>query len=107
MRSASAHVDTFARDRLPPQSMWPAMPGVESLGYPARINVADVLLDEWVARGQGDRTALHFAGGRWSYRELMERSNRIANVLVEDLGVRPGQRVLLRGPNSPMMIALL
>ena len=105
MRSVSAHVDTFARDRLPPRSMWPAMPGVESLGYPARINVADVLLDEWVARGQGDCTALHFAGGRWSYRELMERANRIANVLAQDLGMRPGQRVLLRGPNSPMMIA--
>ncbi|MGI8843148.1 MAG: AMP-binding protein [Gemmatimonadaceae bacterium] len=101
----SAHVDTFARDRLPPRALWPAMPGVESLGYPARLNVADTLLDEWVVRGLGDRPALHFAGGRWSYRELRERANRIANVLVDDLGVRPGHRVLLRGPNTPMMIA--
>ncbi|HUF30497.1 MAG TPA: AMP-binding protein [Gemmatimonadaceae bacterium] len=104
-RAPSAHVDTFARDRLPPPELWPAMPGVQALGYGDRLNVADLLLDEWVARGLGDRAALHFPGGRWSFRDLMERSNRIANVLVDELEVRPGHRVLLRGPNTPMMIA--
>ena len=104
-RAPSAHVDTFARDRLPPAELWPDLPGLAALGYPARLNCAAALLDAWVARGEGERTALLFDGGRWSYRELMERSNRIANVLVRDLALQPGGRVLLRGPNSPMMVA--
>jgi 2-aminobenzoate-CoA ligase len=101
----TAHRDTFARDRLPPPELWPALPGIEALGYPARLNAAEPLLDGWVAAGQGDRTALLFDGGRWTYRELMERSNRIANVLVHDLGLQPGNRVLLRGANTPMLVA--
>ncbi|HSG40210.1 MAG TPA: AMP-binding protein, partial [Thermoanaerobaculia bacterium] len=38
-------------------------------------------------------------------RQLLETANRIAHVLVDDLGVVPGERVLLRGPNNPMMAA--
>src|SRR5205085_12340235 len=40
-----------------------------------------------------------------TYAQLAERVNRIANVLTRDLGMQPGNRVLLRGPNSPMMVA--
>jgi 2-aminobenzoate-CoA ligase len=103
----SGHVDTFARDALPPRALWPDMPytGVPELAYPARLNCAAELLDQAVAAGHGPRTVFHFASGRWSYDELLATSNRIAHVLVDDLGMAPGHRVLLRGPNTPMMAA--
>ena len=102
----SAHVDTFARDHLPPRAMWPQMDysTLPELAYPPRLNCATELLDR-TAADRGDHTAVLFPGGRWSYRQLLERANRIAHVLVEDLGVVPGNRVLLRGPNNPMMAA--
>jgi 2-aminobenzoate-CoA ligase len=75
------------------------------LNYPQRLNCAVELLDKMVEKGHGDRTVFHFSGGRWTYRQLLETANRIAHVLVEDLGVAPGNRVLLRGPNNPMMAA--
>ena len=103
----SAHVDTFARDNLPPRDQWPMMSYVAlpELAYPLRLNCAVELLDRVVDRGDGDRTVFVFPGGRWSYRELQATVNRLARVLVEDLGVVPGNRVLLRGPNNPMMAA--
>lgn len=103
----SAHVDTFARDSLPPPDLWPDMryDGIPELAYPDRLNCATELLDAAVARGWGDRVAFRFAGGLWTYRELLANANRIANVLVNDLGMVPGERVLLRGPNTPMMVA--
>jgi 2-aminobenzoate-CoA ligase len=104
----TAHVDTFCRDSLPlpehmPQMDYGVLP--ELAAYPSRINAAVELLDKRVAAGDGDRPALHFPGGRWTYRQLLETANRIAHVLVEDLGVVPGNRVLLRGPNNPMLAA--
>ena len=76
------------------------------LRYPERLNCATELLDGAVARGQGDRVAIHSPGGvAWTYRELDARASRIAHVLVDELGVVPGNRVLLRGPNTPMMAA--
>ncbi|HEX6048696.1 MAG TPA: AMP-binding protein, partial [Gemmatimonadaceae bacterium] len=103
----SAHRDTFCRDRLPPRELWPAMDfgTLPELAYPGQLNCATELLDRRVADGDGDRTAFFFPGGRWTYRDVLEMSNRIANVLVDDLGVVPGNRVLLRGPNSAMMVA--
>src|SRR5215468_5907926 len=101
----SAHVDTFARDHLPPPGQWPDFIGLAELNYPDRLNCVSELLDRWIAAGQGGRPCLISANESWSYAALAERVNRIANVLVRDLGVVPGNRVLLRGPNSPMMIA--
>jgi 2-aminobenzoate-CoA ligase len=100
----TAHVDTFARRALPPRELWPELP-MGALRYPDRVNCAAELLDRQVHDGHGDRVALRFPGGTWSYRELLEHANRIACVLTEDLGVVPGNRVLLRGPNNPMMAA--
>ncbi|HVR98567.1 MAG TPA: AMP-binding protein [Thermoanaerobaculia bacterium] len=101
--------DTFCRDALPPRELWPEMSydGVPELAYPPRLNCAVELLDKTVEAGleHGDRTVFHFPGGRWTYRQLLETANRIAHVLVEDLGVLPGNRVLLRAPNNPMMAA--
>ena len=101
----SAHVDSFARDNLPPQAQWPdflfALP---ELQYPERFNCVTELLDRWVADRGGEPCLLSMAENL-SYAELAERVNRIANVLVRDLGLVPGDRVLLRAPNNPMMVA--
>lgn len=103
---ASAHVDTFARDRLPaPEAMPELIFELPELQFPERLNAAGVLLDRWVAQGQGDRLCVQGAGVRWSYAELQAQANRIARVLVDELGLQPGNRVLLRGGNSPMMAA--
>lgn len=104
----TAHRDTFVRDRLPPEESWPdlefgALPG---LRYPDRLNCAAALLDQWAESARSNRTAVLGRGIRWSYRDLYERANRIAHVLVDDLGLVPGNRVLLRGDNEPMMAAL-
>jgi 2-aminobenzoate-CoA ligase len=103
----TAHVDSFARDNLPPREQWPELRfDLPELRYPERLNCASVLLTDHVVQGRGDRTAILAPGGvRWTYAELNAQANRIAHVLVEDLGVVPGNRVLLRGPNSPSMAA--
>jgi 2-aminobenzoate-CoA ligase len=103
----TAHVDTFARDNLPPRELWPDLLfELPELQYPERLNCATWLLDRAIARGWGARTAIVAPGGlRWTYAELLARANRIAHVLTEDLGLVPGNRVLLRAPNSPMHAA--
>jgi 2-aminobenzoate-CoA ligase len=105
--SPSAHVDSFARDHLPPSEMWPKMDysALPELAYPPRLNCAAELLDRWIEQGNDERTAIHHPGGHWSYRTLWEHANRIAHVLRDDLGVVPGERVLLRAPNNAMMAA--
>jgi 2-aminobenzoate-CoA ligase len=102
----SAHVDTFARDNLPPAAQWPEFRfELPELKYPDRLNCVSELLDRWVASGDGARPCLIAPGETQTYSELAGRVNRIANVLTRDLGLVPGNRVLLRGPNSPMMVA--
>ena len=103
----SAHIDTFARDHLPPREQWPEfIYDLPELHYPERLNCAVELLDRALERGWGARIALMTPGGlRWTYAELTAKANRIARVLAEDLQLVPGNRVLLRGPNSPMMAA--
>ncbi|HEY6320571.1 MAG TPA: AMP-binding protein, partial [Thermoanaerobaculia bacterium] len=103
----SAHRDPFCRAALPPRELWPEMryDAVPELAYPARLNSAAELLDRRVAEGDGERIAIHYPGGRWTYRQLLATANRIAHALVDDLGVVPGNRVLLRGPNTPMLAA--
>jgi 2-aminobenzoate-CoA ligase len=102
----SAHLDTFARDNLPPRTQWPDfLFGLSELNYPDRMNCVVELLDRRIAAGDGDRPCLISPGETISYRQLAERVNRIGNVLTRDLGLVPGNRVLLRGPNSAMMVA--
>jgi 2-aminobenzoate-CoA ligase len=103
----SAHRDPFCGAALPPRALWPRMgyAALPELAYPPRLNCAAELLDRRVAAGDGDRTAILFPGGSWTYRRLLATANRIAHVLVADLGVEPGNRVLLRGANTPMLAA--
>ena len=103
----TAHVDTFARDHLPPQDQWPDMDFSvlpELAAYPAQMNIARELLDRGAERW-GDRPCYHYEGHVWTYSDLLDRANRIAHVLVDDLGVQPGNRVMLRAPNNPMYVA--
>ncbi len=99
----SAHLDTFARDRLPPPEQWPGMLfDLPELAYPDRLNCGTELLDRAVERFGADRPAFHDGdGGTWSYGELRDRVDRAAHVLTADLGLVPGNRVLLRGPTTP------
>jgi 2-aminobenzoate-CoA ligase len=102
----SGHVDTFARDNLPPPDQWPEFRfTLPELQYPDRLNCVTEFVDRWVAN-DGDRTAIMSPAETLTYRQLAERINRIANVLTRDLGVVPGNRILLRAPNSPMAIAV-
>jgi 2-aminobenzoate-CoA ligase len=99
-------LDSFARDNLPPRAQWPDfLFELPELKYPDRMNCAVDLLDRWIATGHGDRPCLISPTESLSYAQLAQRVNRIANVLTRDLGLVPGHRVLLRGPNSPMMVA--
>jgi 2-aminobenzoate-CoA ligase len=104
--SYTAHVDAFARDNLPPRSQWPEFRfDLPELKYPARMNCATELLDKPVTRGHGHRIALRSPEGECTYTQLFTQANRLANVLVREMGLKPGNRVLLRGPNNPMMAA--
>jgi 2-aminobenzoate-CoA ligase len=100
--SPSAHVDTFTRDNLPPPDLWPT---IARLPYPERLNCAEELLDKTVARFGADRLCLIGPDESWTYGELLRRANQVARVLVEDLGVVPGNRVMVRGPNNPWLVA--
>ena len=104
MLGPSAHLDGFTRDRLPPRDQWPDLL-LDGFDYPERLNVAVELTDAMVRRGFGDHTALIGNGRRRTYKELTDWSNRIAHALVDDYGVRPGNRVLIRSANNPAMVA--
>jgi 2-aminobenzoate-CoA ligase len=102
----TAHVDTFARDNLPPAAQWPdLLLDRPEFQYPEYLNAAVELTDRMVEKGFGDNTALIGNGRRRTYKELTDWSNRLAHALVEDFGVKPGHRVLLRSGNNPAMVA--
>jgi 2-aminobenzoate-CoA ligase len=100
----SAHVDTFTRDRLPPPALWPDI-RLGAFQYPERLNAAVELTDRMVEKGFGDNVALIGNGRRRTYKELTDWSNRVAHALVDDYGLKPGNRVLIRSGNNPAMVA--
>jgi len=102
----TAHVDPFVRERLPPRELWPdLLYDLPELRYAPQTNVVSEILDSHVGAGRGDARCLVGNSFTWSYKDLQHTANRIARVLVEDLDVVPGNRVLLRAPNTPMMVA--
>jgi 2-aminobenzoate-CoA ligase len=103
MAHRTAHTDTFAADDLPPREAWPEFVfGLPELRYPEKLNAATALLGGTAP----DRAAVHdSSGGVWTYGELLDRANRIAGVLTEDMGLVPGNRVLLRAANTPELVA--
>ncbi|WP_027551005.1 benzoate-CoA ligase family protein [Bradyrhizobium sp. Cp5.3] len=104
--AATAHVDPFARQHLPPRDLWPEFIFTRpELHYSPRLNCVSSFLDRWVEQGHGDAPCVISPAVSYSYRELQELVNRIANVLVGRLGLVTGGRVLLRSANNPMMVA--
>ena len=102
----SAHVDTFARDNLPPFDQWPdILLDRNEFQYPERMNAGVELTDCMVERGFGDHVALIGNGRRRTYKELSDWSNRLAHALVENFDVKPGNRVLIRSGNNPALVA--
>src|SRR5262249_12597071 len=97
--SPTAHVDTFTRDHLPPPEQWPE---VFPLDYPRQLNCAVELLDSTPSL---DRLCLLTHQDKWTYGDLLTHANQVAHVLVEDYGLVPGNRVLLRAPNNPWLVA--
>ncbi len=103
----TSHVDTFARDNLPPLDQWPELIfDIPEVQYPERINCVVELLDKHVANGWGDHPVIHNTSGTMTYAQMLEQVNRIAHVLTDDMGLVTGNRVLLRGANSAMMAIL-
>lgn len=107
LSSPSAHRDTFTRDHLPPADLWPTIEfTTPDLRYPERLNAATELIDVPASTFGAERPALRTPGGEtWTYGELRTRAAQVAQVLTEDLGLLPGQRVMLRSPNNPWTVA--
>lgn len=100
----TGHVDTFSRDNLPPADQWPDFL-LEDFPYPDYLNIGVALTDAMVEKGYGDNTALIGNGRQRTYKELADWTNKLAHALVEDYGVKPGNRVLIRSANNPAMVA--
>ena len=100
----AADIDSFARDNLPPRDQWPDLL-LGDLHYPGQLNCVTELLDSHIAAGNGTRSCVRSPTETWTYADLAAHVNRIANVLTQHLGMSPGNRVLLRAPNTPMMVA--
>ncbi|QIG98846.1 MULTISPECIES: benzoate-CoA ligase family protein [unclassified Bradyrhizobium] len=102
----SGHVDDFARRNLPPVEQWPQLLlDRPEFSYPDYLNAAVELTDRIVEQGMGDRIALIGNGRQRTYKELTDWSNRLAHALVENYGVKPGNRVLIRSGNNPALVA--
>ena len=104
MLRPSAHTDTFTRDNLPAPETWPDLL-LDGFDYPDRLNAGVEMTDAMVDKGFGDHTALIGNGRRRTYKELSDWTNRLAHALVDDLGVKPGNRVMIRSANNPAMVA--
>jgi 2-aminobenzoate-CoA ligase len=102
----SLHIDPFVRENLPPETQWPVFEfSLPALAIPDPFNCGEWLLDKAVAALAPDKPAIFFGDTVWSYARLADETNRLCHVLTDDLGVVPGNRVLLRGGNSPLMFA--
>jgi len=102
----TGHVDDFARRNLPPPEQWPDMLlDRPEFQYPDYLNAEVELTDRIVQQGMGDRIALIGNGRQRTYKELLDWSNRLAHALVENYGVKPGHRVLIRSGNNPALVA--
>jgi 2-aminobenzoate-CoA ligase len=96
-----------AEAHLPPGNLWPRMrvePG-SVFDYPRRLNCARELLDRAIERGAGENVLFRTRTGDYTYASFARLVNRIAHVLVDDYRLKPGERVLIGGPNTPVMAA--
>lgn len=103
MEVEEKYIDQFVPQHMPPRDQWPDF--INEIEVGGDYNAAAELVDRAVEEGHGDRVAIYSPSGNWTYRELLEKSNQIAHVLVDDLGLVPGNRVILRSLNNPMLAA--
>jgi len=102
----SAHVDTFTKENLPPRAQWPEfLFDLPELAYPSTLNCATELLDRHVEAGTGEKRCIVTDRETWTYNDLLTKANEVAHALIEEMGLVPGNRVLLRGPNNPWLVA--
>ncbi|HVB74129.1 MAG TPA: AMP-binding protein [Ktedonobacteraceae bacterium] len=100
----SAHVDTFARDNLPLRDQWPDLIfTIPEVQYPDRLNCIVDLLDTKVRQGDGDHPAIFSDNGVLTYAQMQAQVDKVAHVLTHDMGLVPGNRVLLRSANNAML----
>lgn len=100
----SAHRDTFVRDHLPPRDLWPELIfTIPEVTYPEQLNCVTEVLDTWVSQGLGNAPAIFGTDGMLTYRQLQAQVDQVAHVLTHDLGLVPGNRVLLRSANNPIL----
>jgi 2-aminobenzoate-CoA ligase len=98
--------DNFAHDSLPPKALQPEyIFGHPEFEMPEDLNCAERLLDIHIKEGRGNATAIQTFDTKWTFKDLYEKSNQIAHVLIDDMGLVSGNRVLIRSANNPMMVA--
>lgn len=105
MNAAQNSTDLFAQDNMPPAHQWPKFINEDVVAQKRPFNCAAILLDDAVAEGYGDNIAIYSPEDEWSYKDLLQKSNQIAHILRDDLGLVAGNRVLLRSANNPMLAA--
>lgn len=105
MSSISQYPDTFAIKSLPPQSQWPDMPMDSEFQSPEYMNAVESILDKQALKNPDKTCLIGCDGQHWTYGELLKKANQIAHVLRDDLQLQPGNRVLLRSANNPMLVA--
>jgi 2-aminobenzoate-CoA ligase len=100
----SAQIDRFVHDHLPPRAQWPELThDLPELQLPPQINLVQALFDRAEAADHSQRPLLRSDERTLSYAQARAEVNRIANLLTDELGLVPGNRVLLRGGNSMAM----
>jgi 2-aminobenzoate-CoA ligase len=101
----TSYQDTFAANHLPSRDLWPDLINLDKLNYPETLNCAEELLDTAVRDGYGDKVLIYSPSGNWTYEDIQIEANHVAQVLLQDLNMVPGERVLLHGPNTAQMVA--
>lgn len=105
MKATRKPDDSFVQNRMPPEDQWPRFISMDVVTKEVPFNCAAELLDSAIEEGYGGKTAIYSPTGNWTYQQLLDKSNQIAHVLKDDLGLIPGNRVLLRSANNPMLVA--
>ena len=99
--------DNFAHNSLPALELQPEYTFLDlpQFQHSEMLNCVERLLDSYVREGRGNNICIRTFEETWTYQDLFEKANQIAHVLVDDLGLQSGNRVLIRSANNPMMVA--
>ena len=99
--------DNFAHEHLPSTDLQPdyVFLDLPQFNRPEMLNCVDKLLDNHIKEGRGNIPCIRTFDTTWTYNDLHVKANQIAHVLVDDLGLVSGNRVLIRSANNPMMVA--